>query len=400
MDAVAQTFRIEARRVVAWLIRTGAGFDAAEDAVQEAFAIAAVAWERDGVPDKPGAWIATTARRQLIDRFRREIRRDEKERFLVELQAASIDPAERDDDRLRLIFACCHPALRQEDRVALTLHSVCGITTTEIAAAFVLTPTTLAQRLVRAKRKIAVTGIPFAVPVGDELGPRVDAVLAVVYLVFNAGYQAVVGDDPRPDLCGEAIRLARLLRLEIPNDAETVALLALMLLHDARRGARLDERADRVLFDEQNREAWDHVKLAEGLRLMERAPTLGPVGQYWLQAAIAAEHVSAPGATERDWPRIAMLYERLATHTGGSSVVELNRAIAVSMADGPHAGFALLEPLRNRLAEYPYFHAAEADFLARAGDTDGARAAYHRAIELAGSAIERRSLTAALGRLS
>lgn len=274
MDAVTETYRLEARRVVAWLIRIGASFDAAEDAVQEAFTIAAVAWERDGVPNKPGAWIATAARRQLIDRFRREIRRDEKERFHAELQAASIDPAERDDDRLRLIFACCHPALRTEDRVALTLHSVCGITTTEIAAAFVVSPTTLAQRLVRAKRKIAVAGIPFAIPGADELGLRVDAVLAVVYLVFNAGYEAVGADDPRPDLCGEAIRLARLVRLEIPNDAETVALLALMLMHDARRSARLDRRTDRVLFDDQNRQAWDRAKLAEGLRLMERAPTL------------------------------------------------------------------------------------------------------------------------------
>jgi RNA polymerase sigma-70 factor, ECF subfamily len=400
MDAVTETFRLEARRVVAWLIRIGASFDAAEDAVQEAFAIAAVAWERDGVPTKPGAWIATAARRQLIDRFRREIRRDEKERFLTDLQAASIDPAERDDDRLRLIFACCHPALRPEDRVALTLHSVCGITTTEIASAFVVSPTTLAQRLVRAKRKIAVTGIPFAIPGADDLAPRVDAVLAVVYLVFNAGYQAVCADDPRPDLCGEAIRLARLVRLEIPNDAETVALLALMLMHDARRGARFDERTDRVLFDDQNRHAWDHAKLAEGLRLMARAPTLGPVGQYWLQAAIAAEHMSPPSAAERDWSRIAALYRRLVEHTGGSPVVELNRAIAVSMADGPQAGIALLEPLRNRLGEYSYFHAAEADLRARLDDTDGARAAYHRAIELAASSAERRSLTVEVERLS
>ena len=403
MDAVIETFRRESGRVLASLIRRGAGFDLAEDAVQEAFAVALEVWAREGVPARPGAWITTTAKRRLIDRLRREARRQQLETVSSAAQTHPVDPAEGEDDRLRLIFTCCHPALSTETRVALTLHSVCGLATAEIAAAFLVSEATLAQRLVRAKRKIAVAGIPFTVPQGEELGSRLGAVLATVYLVFNAGYDSVAdtgrSQGGETELCGEAIRLARLLRFEMPKEPEVAGLLALMLLHDARRPARTDDHGELVLLDDQDRSRWNREQIAEGLRLVERAPHLGPVGQYWIQAAIAAEHVAPSEAGHRDWHRICALYDRYVHYSRGSPVVELNRAIAVSMAHGPANALVLLEPLRGRLDGYSYFHAALADVRSRSGDRDGAAAAYRTAIRLASSDAGRRSLTRALERL-
>jgi RNA polymerase sigma-70 factor (ECF subfamily) len=403
MDAVSETFRGESGRVIASLMRRGASLDLAEDAVQEAFAVATEVWERDGIPPQPGAWIATTAKRRLIDRLRRETMREDRERFLSVLQTMPDDPAEHEDDRLRLMFTCCHPALPPDGRVALTLRSVCGLPVAAIAAAFLVSETTLAQRLVRAKRKIAVARIPFTMPADDELGARFDAVMATVYLVFNAGFDAVVDAGRKHsgiELCAEAIRLGRLLVFQMPKEAEALALLALMLLHDARRDARMDANGDLVLLDDQDRSRWHREQIAEGLALVERAPRLGTVGQYWLQAAIAAEHVGPTHAGARDWQRIATLYERYREHTGGSPIVELNRVIAVSMVEGPEVALAQLEPLRQQLHSYSYFHAAVADVRARAGDRAGAQEAYREAITLTPTEAGRRSLTRALERLA
>lgn len=282
MDELAATFRAEAARVVAHLLRFGATLDQAEDAVQEAFAVAVVAWPRDGVPAIPGGWIATTAKRKLLDRFRRERRRVDKERAATD-STWGADPAEMEDDRLRLIFTCCHPSLALETRVALTLQSVCRLSTTQLAHAFLVTEAAMAQRLVRAKRKIGAAGIPFASPEVDELAPRLQAVLATVYLAFNTGYSAVATEETATvDLCDEAIRLARLLRTEMPNEADVAGLLALMLLQHARRDARVDERGDLVLFDDQDRSRWNDRLIAEGLGLVQTATAIGPVGQYWL----------------------------------------------------------------------------------------------------------------------
>ena len=400
MDALATTYRDEAANVVASLIRQGASFDQAEDAVREAFAVAAVVWARDGVPAVPGGWIATTAKRKLLDRLRRERRRGDKERSTSDGSSWGADPAAAQDDRLWLIFTCCHPALGLDTRVALTLHSVCRLTTAQLASAFLVSEPAMAQRLVRAKRKIASAGIPFVVPDADDLAARLDAVLATVYLAFTTGYDAVAGGDAdAADLCAEAIRLARLLRSEMPNDADIVGLLALLLLGDARRDARVDDHGEIVLFDDQDRDRWHHDQITEGLRLVEAAPAIGPVGHYWLQAAIAAEHVAAARPDARDWRRICGLYRWLSDRTGGSAVVELNRAIAESMLYGPDVALARLEPLGARLANYQYFHAAAADFHARSGDDERARCSYRRAIDLTTEPAARRSLQRALERL-
>ncbi len=390
---IEAVFRREARPVVAALIRRGATVDQAEDAVQEAFAVAARLWAEQGTPPRPGGWIATTAKRRLIDRLRREARRGDKE-LLSQLNAEPVEVDVSEDDRLRLIFTCCHPALALEARVALALRAVCGLSTAEVAALFIVSEPTMAQRLVRAQRKITVARIPFAVPAGDELGPRLSAVLAVVYTVFTSGYNAVAsghnavasGSDPgaagvadRSRLCDEAIRLGRLLRLLMPREAEVAGLLALMLLHHSRRHARTDD-AGMVLFDDQDRSRWVRSEISEGLSLVEQAPQLGPVGQYWLQAAIAAEHLRPPSADARDWTRIARLHERLVAHTGASPVARLNHAIAVSMSEGPEAAVPLLDGLADRLAAYGPYHGARADCLARAGRPDEAREAYDRAI--------------------
>jgi RNA polymerase sigma-70 factor, ECF subfamily len=402
VDAVTETFRLESGRVRAALIRLGAGFDLAEDAVQEAFEVATLVWARDGIPERPGAWITTTARRRLIDRLRRETLRRDRERLLSAMAEVEADPANRDDDRLRLIFTCCHPALGIEAQVALTLHSVCGLATRDIAAAFLVPGATLAQRIVRAKRKIAVAGIPFAVPPAHELGRRMDSVLATVYLVFNAGYDGLTDPQamgPGHDLSQEAIRLGRLLRFEMPTEPEVTGLLALMLLHDARQGTRADADGTPVLLADQDRTLWNRDQIAEGLRLVARAPQLGEVGQYWLQAAIVAEHLAPPTAAERNWHRICALYDRYLEHSGGSPVVALNRAIAIGQAQGPEPALALVEPLRASLYGYPRFHAALADLLARSGDVPGARLAYRAAIDLTRSQARRGSLQRAADRL-
>ncbi len=396
---IESVFRREARPVVAALIRRGATVDQAEDAVQEAFAVAARVWAEQGAPPRPGAWIATTAKRRLIDRLRRESRRGDKE-LLSHLNAEPVEVDVSEDDRLRLIFTCCHPALALEARVALALRAVCGLSTAQVASLFLVSEPTMAQRLVRAQRKIAVARIPFAVPAGDELGPRLSAVLAVVYTVFTSGYNAVTaGDADRGRLCDEAIRLGRLLRLLMPREAEVVGLLALMLLHHARRYARTDG-AGMVLFDDQDRSRWVTSEIAEGLSLVAQAPQLGPVGQYWLQAAIAAEHLAPPSADARDWTRIAAFHARLVAHTGASPVAGLNHAIAVSMSDGPEAALELLDALADRLAGYGPYHGARADCLARAGRSDEAREAYDRAIATTDDEPVRRSLHQAREKLA
>jgi RNA polymerase sigma-70 factor (ECF subfamily) len=388
----ARAFREERGAVLATLIRHLGDFQLAEDAVQDAFAAAVATWPRDGVPANPGAWITVTARRKAIDRLRRErATADRTERLaeLARLDAQAHRPDEEEsavaDDRLRLIFTCCHPALALPARTALTLKSLGGLTTAEVARAFLVGEATMYQRLVRAKRKIAEARIPYRIPSDDQLPDRLAGVLAVVYLIFNEGYGATGGDRlVRGELCGEAIRLGRLLARLMPDDAEVLGLLALMLLHDARRDARVDERGRFVALDAQDRARWDAGRIAEGTRTLERALALRRPGPYQLQAAIAALHVEA----EPDWAQIADLYAALA-RVAPSPVVELNRAVAVGFSAGPEAGLALLEPLAAPLDAYQPLHAARAELLRRAGDRAGADAAYARAIELSENAVER-----------
>jgi RNA polymerase sigma-70 factor, ECF subfamily len=399
--AIECAFREERAGILATLIRHVGDFQLAEDAVQDAFAAAVASWPRDGVPSNPGAWLTTAARRRAIDRLRRTrslADRTDRLKELARLDAQEHPSVSEDslvaDDRLRLIFTCCHPALAMPARVALTLRTLGGLSTVEVARAFVVSEPTMGKRIVRAKRKIADAHIPYRVPPDDELPDRLDGVLRVVYLIFNEGYSASEGDRlVRGELCGEAIRLGRLLCRLMPDDAEAWGLLALMLLHDARRSARVDADGGYVAFDRQDRSRWDQDRIREGLRALERAVPLRRPGQYQLQAAITALHVQASDAEDTDWAQIAELYGALAK-LSRSPVVELNRAAAVGFAAGPDAGLELLEPLLEEpaLEHYQPLHAAHAELLKRAGDLAGARRAYERAIELSANAVERSEL--------
>jgi RNA polymerase sigma-70 factor (ECF subfamily) len=399
--AIERAFREERAGILATLIRHVGDFQLAEDAVQDAFAAAVASWPRDGVPSNPGAWLTTAARRRAIDRLRRTrslADRTDRLKELARLDAQEHPSVSEDslvaDDRLRLIFTCCHPALAMPARVALTLRTLGGLSTVEVARAFVVSEPTMGKRIVRAKRKIADAHIPYRVPPDDELPDRLDGVLRVVYLIFNEGYSASEGDRlVRGELCGEAIRLGRLLCRLMPDDAEAWGLLALMLLHDARRSARVDADGGYVAFDRQDRSRWDQDRIREGLRALERAVPLRRPGQYQLQAAITALHVQASDAEDTDWAQIAELYGALAK-LSRSPVVELNRAAAVGFAAGPDAGLELLEPLLEEpaLEHYQPLHAAHAELLKRAGDLAGARRAYERAIELSANAVERSEL--------
>jgi len=396
--AVDAAFRDEWGRVVATLIRTTGDWDLAEECAQDAFTLALRRWPRDGIPGRPGAWLTTAARNRAIDVLRRRAVGAAKLREVAamsyEPEPAAADESSVPDDRLRLMFTCCHPALPLEARVALTLRTLAGLTTAEIARAFLASEPTMAKRLVRAKQKIQNAGIPYRVPPAHLLPERTPGVLGVLYLLFNEGYSATAGADlVRQNLCAEAIRLAQVLATLMPDEAEAAGLLALMLLHDARRAARLDARGDLVTLEDQDREQWDTAEIAEGVLLLNGALRRGRPGPYQVQAAIAACHATAPTAQDTDWAQIAGLYEQLARFLP-TPVVELNHAVAVGMAQGPAAGLPLVAALEasGKLAGYHLLPATRADFLRRLGRLPEAAEAYRTALELAGTDAEQRFL--------
>jgi RNA polymerase sigma-70 factor (ECF subfamily) len=409
--AVDAAFRDEWGRVVATLIRTTGDWDLAEECAQDAFAMALQRWPKDGIPGRPGAWLTTAARNRAIDVLRRKAVGAAK---LREVAAMSYEPDPHPaydsgtdhsgvpDDRLRLMFTCCHPALSLEARVALTLRTLAGLTTTEIARAFLASEPTMAKRLVRAKQKIQNAGIPYRVPPAHLLPERTPGVLGVLYLLFNEGYSATAGADlVRQNLSAEAIRLARVLARLMPDEPEAAGLLALMLLHDARRSARVDACGDLVTLEDQDRGRWDAAEISEGVSLLEHALRRGRPGPYQIQAAIAACHATAPTADRTDWPQIAALYGQLAQFLP-TPVVELNYAVAVGMARGPAAGLPLVEALEasGKLAGYHLLPATRADFLRRLGRLPEAAAAYAEALELTSTDAERRYLTRRLAETS
>ena len=405
-DTISEVFRVEYARVVASVLRIVRDIDTAEDVVQEAFAQALGHWPANGIPDRPGAWLLTTARRRALDRLRRTRRMDARADALAyeaglgarDERPEVADPESIPDDRLRLIFTCCHPELPSDSRVALTLRLVGGLSTVEIARAFLLPEPTIAQRLVRAKRTIRDRELPYEVPEGAELAARLPAVLAVVYLIFNEGYSAHTGDSlVRDELCAEAIRLGGMLVELMPDEPEVLGLLSLMELQASRASARVDGDGNLVLLADQDRARWDRHRIARGLTWLERAGFVERAGPYQLQAAIAACHARAASWGATDWPRIVSLYATLAAVVP-SPVVELNRAAAIGMAEGPAAGLAALDRMdATALRTYHLFPAARADFLRRLGRSAEAAAEYRAALKLVDNARERAFLTARLG---
>ncbi len=398
-ELVDSVYRTESRQVLATLIRLLGDFEAAEEALHDAFAVAVEQWSRDGVPANPRAWLVSTGRFKAIDGMRRRARFDASLPELTrQLEPTTSEPEEWDeesveDDRLRLMFTCCHPALPPDAQVAMTLREVCGLTTEEIARAFLTKPATVAQRIVRAKTKIRDARIPYEVPSEIDLPDRLEAVLRVVYLVFNEGYSASSGGSlTRHDLSGEAIRLGRLLIGLLP-EPEAIGLLALMLLQDSRRAARTSPTGDLILLEEQDRALWNQDQIAEGLALVERALTSRRIGPYTIQAAIAAVHAQAASPEATDWAQIVALYD-LVMQADASPVVELNRAVAIAMRDGPPAGLALIDAIlaRGDLVNYHLAHAARADLCRRLGRTAAARASYERAASLTQQEPEKRFL--------
>jgi RNA polymerase sigma-70 factor (ECF subfamily) len=403
---VDSVYRAESRRVFASLIRLLGDFDLAEEAMHDAFAAAVDKWPTEGVPQNPRAWLVSTGRFKAIDAMRRRARFDASLKELAERietktpDAVAIEREGVEDDRLRLIFTCCHPALSAEAQVALTLREVCGLTTEAIAAAFLTGAPTVAQRIVRAKAKIRDAGIPYEVPSREDLPQRIDSVLQVIYLVFNEGYSASSGaTHTRPDLSGEAIRLGRLL-VELLPDSEVIGLLALMLLHESRRSARTTSAGEIILLEEQDRSIWNREHITEGDSLVQRAMSIGRIGPYAIQAAISAVHAAADTPSATNWAQIVALYDLL-LRTGSTPIIELNRAVAVAMRDGPSAGLELIDALlsRGELNDYHLAHAARADLCRRLGQNADARTAYEQALKLARQEPERRFLERRLAEL-
>jgi RNA polymerase sigma-70 factor (ECF subfamily) len=402
--AVEAAYRTQSRRVLATLVRLLGGFDVAEDALHDAFAAAAEQWPREGIPANPYAWLVSAGRFKTIDRWRGQARQTDALMELALLADTALEPSLPEhiqDDELRLIFICCHPALAPDARIALTLREVRGLTTEEIARAYLVPTPTIAQRIVRAKTKIRDDAIPYEIPERTELPARLDSVLQVIYLIFNEGYVATDGPDlTRADLCAEAVRLGRLL-IELLDEPEALGLLALMQLHEARRATRVDVAGNLVLLEDQDRSRWNHQQIAAAQQLIERALAARRIGPYVLQAAIAAVHAEAPSIDKTDWARIVSLYDLMQQADPSSAVVSLNRAVAIGMRDGPGPGLAHIEAVLSQggLDDYHLAHAARADMQRRLGLIDAARISYQRALELTRQPGERRFLQHRLSQL-